>query len=271
MWRLQWIEIHEQPWFSCSLRDEITDALHFGLNLLKIYTPTVPLLRSALDSIGSRSIVDLCSGGGGPWPDFSRRLEADGQPFHIWLTDKYPSLRASENVRAASNNQCTVYLSAVDAMHVPQELNGFRTMFTSFHHFSPNEAQAILQDAIDARQGIGIFEITRRAPSTIALMFLWAFLLFICTPLIRPFRLSRLLWTYVIPVIPLVLLVDGIVSCLRTYHPQELRDIIEKLNATNYQWQVGEQVGGFARLPITYAIGCPTVSTAPKANVALAM
>ncbi len=50
-------------------------------------------------------------------------------------------------------------------MKVPRELKGFRTMFTSFHHFPPEEARAILQNAVDAGEGIGIFEITRRAPS----------------------------------------------------------------------------------------------------------
>ena len=31
----------------------------------------------------------MCSGGGGPWSDFSSKLRADRQPIHIWLTDKY--------------------------------------------------------------------------------------------------------------------------------------------------------------------------------------
>jgi len=256
MHRIQWIEIHEQPWFPSSLRDEITDALYFGLSLLKAYAPIAPLLQEALDFTGSQSIVDMCSGGGGPWSDLSRRIQGDGHPFRIWLTDKYPNLTASQNFTSSANH-CSVYPDAVDAMNVPHELKGFRTIFTSFHHFSPVEAQVILQNAVDARQGIGVFEITRRAPFTIGLMFLWALLPFVCTPFIRPFRLSRLFWTYVVPVIPLVLLFDGVVSCLRTYRPQELQQIIEELNTTAYRWQIGEQCGGIGRLTITYSIGCP--------------
>jgi len=45
-------------------------------------------------------------------------------------------------------------------MNVPAELKGLRTMFTSFHHFLPEEARAVLQNAVDAGEGIGIFEIT---------------------------------------------------------------------------------------------------------------
>jgi hypothetical protein len=128
-------------------------------------------------------------------------------------------------------------------------------MFTSFHHFSPDEARAILQNAVDAGEGIGIFEITRRAPSTIGLMFAWALMLFVSTPWIRPFRWSRFFWTYIVPVIPLVLLFDGVVSCLRTYSLQELYEIVEKLGANEYQWQIGEDASG--KVPITYLIGMP--------------
>jgi hypothetical protein len=264
MRRVQFIELHELPWFPPSLRHEITDALQFGLILLKAYAPTAPLLQSVLDSTRCRSIVDMCSGSGGPWLDLSRRLQPDAQTLHILLTDKYPNLRAFQKVRAASENHIDFYPDPVDAMKVPGELQGFRTMFTSFHHFPPEHARAILQNAVDAGQSIGIFEITRRAPSTIALMFPWALMSFVFTPWIRPFRWSRLLWTYVIPIIPLVLLFDGVVSCLRTYRPQELRDIIKKLSGIEYQWEVGEHSKASELAPITYSIGYPRARVSPR-------
>ena len=257
MRRIQFIELHDEPWFPSFLRNNITDALQFGLSLLKAYAPIAPLLLSVLDSIGSKSIIDLCSGGGGPWLDLSRQFPPDTQVFRILLTDRYPNLKAFNNVRLASENHVIFYPDSVDAMKVPSELRGFRTMFTSFHHFPPEQAHAILQNAVDARQGIGIFEITRRSPSGIALMFPWAFMPFVFTPLIRPFRWSRLFWTYLVPIIPLVLLFDGVVSCLRTYRTQELREMVKKLTGSQYEWEVGEQAGGLGRAPITYLIGHP--------------
>jgi hypothetical protein len=271
--RVQFLELHEQPWFPSSIRDEITDALQFGLNLSKAYAPIAPLLQGVLDSAGSCSVVDMCSGGGGPWLELSRNLQSrklqGGAPglqiSHIWLTDKYPNLRALENAGAASENRITYYPHPVDAMKVPSELKGFRTMFTSFHHFSPEEARAILQNAADAGEGIGIFEITRRAPLTIGLMFPWALMPLVCTPWIRPFRWSRLLWTYLIPIIPLVFLFDGVVSCLRTYRPQELREIVDKLRAGEYQWEIGEHSSG--RAPITYLVGYPLACGAGSPSI----
>jgi hypothetical protein len=263
MRRIQFIELHEQPWFPSSLRDGMTDALQFGFSLLKAYAPIAPRLQRAVDCTGSRSIVDLCSGGGGPWLDLSRKLHENAGSLQIWLTDKYPNLRALQNVRAGSENSITFYPGPVDAMNVPRELKGLRTMFTSFHHFSPEAARAILQDAVDAGEGIGIFEIPRRAPSTIGLTFAFVFMLFVCTPWIRPFRWSRLLWTYLVPILPLVLLFDGVVSCLRTYRPQEMREMVEQLRASEYQWEAGEHSNGGA--PITYLIGYPRAGGAAEA------
>lgn len=257
MRRMQFFEIHEQSWFPSFLRDEVTDALQYGLGFLKAYAPIGSMLQSALDTANCRSIIDLCSGGGGPWPDLSRSLKGGACADQIRLSDKYPNLEAFQNVSAASGNRITFCAEPVDAMKVPRELAGFRTIFSSYHHFSPEEARTVLQDAVDAGESIGIFEITRRAASAIGLMIPWALLVFLTTPWIRPFRWSRIFWTYVVPIVPFVVWFDGVVSCLRTYRPRELREIIGKLTGNEYVWRVGEQFGHGEKIPITYMIGSP--------------
>jgi hypothetical protein len=268
MRRVQFIEFHDQPWFPSSVRDYVTDALQFGFNLFNVYAPVAPLLQRAMEATGSRSIVDMCSGAGGPWLDLSLRLSKaldsrkspeDAPALQICLTDKYPNLGAFEKVSAASEGRIRFYSGSVDVTDVPRELKGLRTMFTSFHHFLPDAGRAILQDAVDAGEGIGIFEISRRAPSTIGLTFGFVLALFVFTPWIRPFRWSRLLWTYLLPIIPFVLLFDGVVSCLRTYRPQEMLEIVDRLTANDYEWDAGELPTRF--VPITYLIGYPRASS----------
>src|ERR1700722_8484578 len=260
MRRFQLIELHEQSWFPSFLRDEITGALQFGLSRANAYAPIAPMLERAVDETRSVAIIDLCSGAGGPWLNLARKLRGlqpnDAPDIPIRLTDKYPNLCAFAALSAASADHIGSCAQPVDAMNVPRELAGFRTMFTSFHHFAPDDARAILQDAVDARQSVGIFEITRRAPSAVGFLFL-------CTPWIRPFRWSRIFCTYVIPIIPVVLLFDGVVSCLRTYRPAELQEITEKLSTADYTWQSGEYYGTRKRMPITYLIGLPTELAAP--------
>ena len=77
------------------------------------------------------------------------------------------------------------------------------------------------------------------------------------TPFIRPFRWSRLFWTYLIPVVPLVSLFDGLVSCLRTYSVAELRELVDGLEAENYQWDFGELKSKANPIPVTYLMGVP--------------
>lgn len=257
MRRLQFIELHEQRWFPSSIRDEATDALQYGLSLLKAYAPITTLLQRAVGSANSRSIVDLCSGGGGPWLDLSRKLKENAPDLSIWLTDKYPNLAAFKSLSEVSENRLSIYSSSVDAMEVPSVLPGFRTMFSTFHQFSPEEAAAVLQNAVDARQGIGIFEITRPAVSTISLMLPWALLPFVCTPWIRPFRWSRLVWTYLIPMIPFVLWFDGVVSCFRSYGLQDLREFVDHLTGAKYCWEIGECSSAWRGIRITYMVGYP--------------
>jgi hypothetical protein len=254
----RFIEFHDQKWFPKFLRDGVTDALQFILSLGGTYRPIVPLLSDAIQHSGAERVVDLCSGGGGPWLWLYKLLRMQGgRAVEICLTDKYPNTEAFENVRRHTHGQVTGYEEAADAANLPAGLSGFRTMFSSFHHFKPADATAILQNAVDNRQGIGIFEAARRHPLTISSTVLMPIAGVVTAPFMRPVRISRLFWTWIVPVIPVVLFFDGVISCLRAYSQEELRVLVSQVKADDYVWRIGEQRGGPA--PITYLIGHPAI------------
>ena len=256
MSRISFSEIHEQPWFPKFLRNDVTDGLQFILSFGKIYQPAALCLRNAIKAAGSDRLVDLCSGAGGPWPWLYRDIGGGKvSQTEVCLTDKYPNLAAFERLHEVSGGRIGYCVEPVDAARIPPQLRGFRTLFTSFHHFSPAEAAAIIQDAVDTRQGIGIFEAPRRRTLSILLTVLMPVSALLMAPFIRPFRLSRVIWTYLLPVIPFVLWFDGVVSCLRAYSPAELSKLITNLKVNDYTWEVGEQTGWLA--PITYMLGYP--------------
>lgn len=258
-------EIHEQPWFPNFLRNDVTDGLQFILNFGRVYRPAASCLRKALKAAGTDRLVDLCSGAGGPWLWLSRHLEDENTgKVEVCLTDKYPNIAAFERLHEASGGRIGYCAEPVDAAKIPPQLRGFRTLFTSFHHFSPKEAAAIIQNAVDTRQGIGIFEAPRRRTLSILMTILMPLSALLMAPFIRPFRLSRVVWTYLLPVIPFVLWFDGVLSCLRAYSPAELSELIRKLKANDYKWEIGEQTGWFA--PITYMLGYPQNGTMSPAS-----
>lgn len=77
----------------------------------------------------------------------------------------------------------------------------------------------------------------------------------LATPFILPFRWSRLFWTYIVPALPLVLTFDVIVSLLRLYSVEELRDLTAGLD--RYRWDVGTVRAKLLPIPITYLVGVP--------------
>jgi hypothetical protein len=264
--RITAIEIHEQPWFPKSIRDGVTDALQSVLRLGAVYQPVVSHLARALDSVGDSRLIDLCSGGGGPWiwlhQDLTRRK---GLPFDIQLTDKFPNLAAFQRAEHTTKGGVRYCAESIDATKIPPRLDGFRTMFTSFHHFSPTQASAIIRSAVDNRQGIGIFEAPARTILSILLTFLVPLFSLFTVPFVRPFRVSLLFWTYALPVIPFVLWFDGIVSCLRAYSPEEMSAMVSDLGTNDYTWEIGEETGWIA--PVTFLVGYPRVQRPIGAGV----
>jgi hypothetical protein len=258
MKRLHLLEIEDQAWCPRVVRDGITDYLQFVISTTKPYEPVVPVLASALERTDQRQVLDLCSGAAGPWLWLQRCLAERGLQVSVCLTDKYPNAEAFQQLDRHANKTISYCAQPIDATQVPIDFKGFRTMFTAFHHFRAEQARAILADAARKRQGIAIFEFTQRSLLTLVLMLLVPFMFLLMTPLIRPFRWSRLLWTYLIPLIPMIATFDGMISCLRTYSRDELREMTNGIAARDYQWEVGLLRKKWAPVPITYLIGLPT-------------
>ncbi len=244
MKRIHLFEFEDLPWFPSFLRNYGTDFLQFLSNITKMYKPIVPLLNELIAKTKQQQIIDLGSGGGGGLLWLNEELKANNKSLKILLTDLYPNIPAFEYTKSKSNN-IDYQESAVDARNVPSELKGIRTQFLSLHHFKPLDAQRILQNAVDAHAPIAIFEGQERSiPSIIAMIFSPISVL-LTTPFIRPFKLGRIIFTYLIPIIPLFVLWDGIVSSLRTYSVKEMNNLVEGLeNANTYHWDIGKLKSG---------------------------
>ncbi len=176
------------------------------------------MLLRALQRVGTRKVLDLGSGSGGPWPRLVHDLADARYSVQVRLTDAYPNKTALEWGQAVSGGVLTAHLIPVDARQVPVELDGFRTLFSTFHHFCPEEARAVLRNAVVTRRAIAVFEATHRSPAGILAMAVPPFFVLVLTPLIRPFRWSRLLLADLVPVVPAVVLFDGVSLCSADVH-----------------------------------------------------
>lgn len=254
--RIRLFELEDCGWFPGNLRDEGTDFLRFVWQVSGAYKPVASRLQSALSRVGSTEILDLGSGGGGPVVPICKQLARSGPQVHITLSDKFPNLAAFEYARSQTNGGVSFVSEPVDATAVPGHLRGFRTMFGNVHHFLPEVVQRILQDAVDQSCGIGVFDFSAfPAPPPPLFPLLGTPLgVLLAVPFVRPFRWSRLFWTYVIPALPIFFTWDGMVSALRLYSVRELQEIVAALPSNNYIWEIGREPFPHS---LTYLVGCP--------------
>lgn len=256
MKRFHLFEFEDFSWFPDFIRNGITDYLRFLIDLWDVYKPAVPLIQELINRGNVSHIIDLCSGGGG----YIIRLNSYlNNPIpgnvKITLSDVYPN-RAFFKFIKNKTDEIDYAEESVDAASVPDNLTGMRTLFSAFHHFNEEYAISVLEDAAKKKVPIGIFEAgERRVFDLVAVIIATPVLYVLVTPFIRPFKISRLFFTYIIPLIPFFALWDGIVSMLRMYTPGELLAFTKDLNL-NYRWESGKLKNIFGT-KITYLIGYP--------------
>ncbi|KAF2432000.1 hypothetical protein EJ08DRAFT_586122 [Tothia fuscella] len=204
------------------------------------------------DDTSKISIVDFCSGAGGPIPTIERlvnekRAEKGQKPIPFLLTDIRPHLEAWMAACAESDNLSFIPQS-VDATNPPiavtsiqsstTNANGnqngrfssdtriFRLYCLSFHHFTDDLARKVLRSTVDTADGFAIIELQDRHLSSLLLICGFFPLQFLTTlswfwrdPL-------HLFLTYIVPVVPFIVTFDGLVSCLRTRSFEEVMKLV---------------------------------------------
>jgi len=255
MSRIHLFELEDQSWFPVFLRNYGTDFLQFLSNKTKMYKPVIPIIEKGIKKSGENRIIDLGSGGGGGLLWLNSELKKNLPALKILLTDYYPNIPAFKYTKQQADN-FEFTTKSVDAKDVPKELKGFRTMFLSLHHFKPKDAKQILQNAVDSKSSIGIFEAQERSLASLLAMFFSPISVLLTTPFIRPFKIGRILFTYFIPIVPLFVWWDGIISSLRTYSVKEMKELVEQLDdKESFDWEIDKIKSGPGI--ILYLLGTP--------------
>ncbi|MBW8333880.1 MAG: hypothetical protein K0M40_17790 [Prolixibacteraceae bacterium] len=258
--KIRGFEFEDQTWFPEMFRDWMTGYLRFLFVIFRLYQPVLPLLKEALVKSNTNKILDLCSGSGGTMESIYENLKLTFDAnVQIFLSDLYPNMLIYRYLETKTEKGISFISKPVDAINVPSEANGFRTIFSGFHHFDHETAKKVLQNAVDARQGIGIFDGGNKSVwMVLVIIIIHPLLLFLCTPFFRPFSISRLLFTYLVPVIPFCTVWDGVFSIVRLYQPKELLQMAHEVERENYTWISGKVRNKFG-MSIAFLIGYPGI------------
>ncbi len=225
--RLQLFEWLDQAWLPAVLRDGMRRYLAVSYASTPLPMLWAEPLARLLRNTSETRVVDLGSGAAGPVRLVLDALGQAGCVASATLTDLYPM-----SIDTAGDTRVRVWTAPVDARAVPAELTGVRTMFAAFHHLPPGDATGILRDAFEQRQAIAIFEATSRQPAAILL-------------------------SMVIPLLPLLVFWDGLVSQLRTYMPGDIETMTAGLQSADYRWETGLLSARGVPFSVPYVIGQP--------------
>ncbi|MEO1713049.1 MAG: hypothetical protein AAFU60_06915 [Bacteroidota bacterium] len=265
MKRIQLFEFEDFNWFPKMWRTSMTSLIVVLHKLMGTPAVLAELLKKARQQVEFSQVVDLGSGSGGAMPLVFDQLsdEQSSQPFELLLTDLYPNPQLVRSINDRQTPGLRYKSESVDATNMGETPTGLKTMVNSFHHMPPPVARKILHTAQENRQPFLIYEI---AENNIPTLVWWLFLpvglvivfvmaLFL-TPFSRPLTVPQLVFTYLIPVIPLAYAWDGQASLVRMYTFDDLKSMLPPA-LEDYEWEMAPAPNPKGKTLGYYVLGIP--------------
>lgn len=211
-------ELEDYSWFPNFLRVQQMEYIGWLVVFLDTYKTLAPIADSLLSTLDDRKITDLCSGSGQP----ANYLASVTHVSALTTTDLYPQDEAI----------------ALDVMHLDDySLQGLVTLFNAFHHFDEGEQASIL-DAI-ARQGNPAMIVEILQPTILQYLQILVGTTIgqiLTAPLVRPFRWSRILLTYILPINLFTVTYDGLVSVYKSKKLSSYQALASATSTRDYHW-----------------------------------
>jgi len=134
---------------------------------------------------------------------------------------------------------------------------GLYIMVNSFHQQEPEIAKKILKEVSEIKQPLVIVEGNNDSLwQVFGMTVIVPLTVFLTAPFVKPFRISRLVFTYLIPILPLLTFVDGFLALFKLYAPKDLEELVSDLKYSDYKWRSGKMDNGRGG-KIIYLLGHP--------------
>lgn len=263
MKRVQLFEFEDFSWFPTSIRNSMTNLIVVLHKMMGISDVIAKLVGETLDELKTDSIIDLGSGSGGAMPMVHEAIIKDHPNASLTMTDLYPNPQAIKRFNSENSN-LKYHEESVDATNFSSAPKGLKTMVNCFHHMRPEQARKIVQSAAENKEPLLIYEM---AENNIPLIVWWLMLpisltivmlmCFFMTPFVRPMTWQQIVFTYLIPVIPITYAWDGQASLPRMYTMDDMDELLEGLETEHYTWKKGRALDAKGKKKGTYVIGMP--------------
>lgn len=264
MKRVQLFEFEDFGWFPNTFRNSITNLIVVLHKMIKIDKAIAKLVDKTLKKEKLNSIVDLGSGSGGSMPLVLESVLRENPKATLTMTDLYPNPQAIKRFNNDGNDQITYHPQPVDATSISSAPSGLKTMMNCFHHMRPEQARSILKSAEETGEPLLIYEM---AENKMPLILWWlllpislCILIVMCllmTPFVKNLSWQQIVFTYLIPVIPLFYAWDGQASMPRLYSFSDIDELLKDCKSDKYEWTKGIVFDENGKKKGTYVSGSP--------------
>ncbi|KAL8659776.1 MAG: hypothetical protein Q9202_006951 [Teloschistes flavicans] len=185
----------------------------------------------------------------------SSHQDAENDPsVDFILTDLFPHI-PSWSLACAKSPHLHYIPRPIDATSTPSDLlslthrplpptpkprKPFHLFSLAFHHFPTPPARAVLRNTLLHSSGFAILELQARTPASLLTALCLGPLLWLVSWYSFWGDWTHLFFTYVIPIVPAVVVFDGLVSCLRMRDRGEILKLIEECDGREPRgWREG--------------------------------
>lgn len=264
MKRVQLFEFEDLSWFPNWMRASLTKLLNIMNKLMGLRDVVAQLVATILKEQKLTSIVDLGSGAGGVMPDVLKSLQENHDLSEVQLTmsDYYPNPETIRKYNTDTYKNISYHENSIDATSIGNTPNGLKTMINCFHHMPIDKAKKILKSAQDNQQSLLIFEMAENKmpiiiwwlllPISLALIFIMALFMI---PFVKPLTWKDVMFTYLIPIIPLTYAWDAQASMPRMYAMKDLEAMTNEIAVGGYKWEQGYGMNPKNKKMGTYLLG----------------
>ena len=215
MKRKQITQIINSSWCPKFIKKLVAEFLSWFVVKVNATKPFIPLIESMVNDAHSNQIINI---------DFN---------IGAGIESVKPYLKED------------IQIKSIPISDFNTDTKGVYLFLNSFHQLNVKQAKEILSQIVNSKNPVIIVEGNNDSLWQVVGMTVFVPLTTLLTaPFVKPFRLTRLLFTYIIPVLPLIITIDGCIALLKLYNPKDLLELTSSINAPKYEWKAGKNDNG---------------------------
>ena len=225
MKRKQVPQISNLSWFPNFLREDIHGFMTWFVNKVNAAQPFLPVIEEGLHYADKIVVVQMQFGAGFETVD--------------------PLIDSKIN------------RSFVDRKNFKAREEGLYLIVNSFHQLKPEEARNMLAEISEKGYPVAVLEGNNDSLwQGFGMLVIVPLTVILTAPFVKPFRFSRIIFTYLVPILPLITMIDGFLALFKLYTPKDLDELVRQLTTDNYTWKSGKIDNGRGG-KIIYLLGHP--------------